>query len=149
MTTVRPLRPPGAIAELVELLQDTVAGDDTVVRWGVLPELPTQRERVYLLGVGPYTLTPATRAHRMRREDFAIRGIVEVHRLGDGGQEEAVTRAWELLGDVDRAIFEHHDLSDGTRYNGTLTVIMDGVTPMTDGWLAQIRFTLGMERGMR
>ena len=143
-TTV--LRPPGVIAELIELLQaSSVSSDETLIRWGLLPELPTQRERVYLLGTTDYALEPNTRAHHVRREDFGIRGLIEVQQLGDDGPEGSATRAWALLSGLDDALRSEQSLSDGTSYSGVLVVVADEVVPMSDGWLARVIFTLGME----
>jgi len=137
------LRPPQVIPEIVDALQ--VLGSQTIVRWGTLAKLPTQRERIYLLGVEGYVLEPNTRAHHVRREDFRVRGVVEVQWLGDDGPEAITTRAWELLSAVDDVLRDDQSMSDGTRYNGQLAVIVDQASPLTDGWLAQIHFTLGME----
>lgn len=145
-TTTRPLRPPEVIAELIETLQASpVAGPQTLVRWGLLPELPIQRERVYLLGVTGYTLEPNTRAHLVRREDFGVRGLIEVQQLGDDGPEASSTRAWELLGGLDTVLHQEQTLTNGARYSGLLGVLADEVIPMPDGWLARIIFTLAIE----
>jgi hypothetical protein len=145
--TTNVLRPPGVIHELIEMLQASpVSSDETLIRWGLLPELPTQRERVYLLGVTDYVLAPNTRAHRVRREDFGIRGLIEVAQLGDNnGPEDSATRAWELLTGLDHALYQDQSLTDGTRYSGALNVVADEVVPTSDGWLARIIFTLIME----
>jgi hypothetical protein len=140
------LRPPSVISELIAVLQDSpVASDETLIRWGLLPSLPTERERVYLLGTTEYVLAPNTRAHLVRREDFGIRGLIEVSKLGAEGPEEAATRAWELLSGLDTALHQEQSLSDGTRYSGVLAVVGDEVVPQSDGWLARIVFTLAME----
>ena len=112
--SVPPLRPPGVIAEMIELLQASpVSSSETLIRWGLLPELPTKRERVYLLGTTDYALEPNTRAHHVRREDFGVRGLVEVHQLGDDGPGAAGTRAWALLSGLDAALYREHSLSNG------------------------------------
>lgn len=144
MTVATVLRPPVVVAELVELLQ-VITGPQTLVRWGLLPELPNQRERVYLLGVTGYALEPNSRAHRVRREDFGVRGLIEVNRLGDDGPEASSTRAWALLSELDETLHQEQSLEAGARYTGTLGVLADEVVPMSDGWMARIIFTLNME----
>lgn len=145
-TPVTSLRPPDVIAELINLLQASpINSDQTLIRWGLLPELPTQRERVYLLGVAGYELTPETPSHRVRSEEFAVQGLIEVHQLGDQGPEPAARRAWELLAGLDAALQDDFGLEAGGRYSGSLRVPVDQVSPMSDGWLASLRFLLDLE----
>lgn len=144
--TTPTLRPPEVIQELIAALQDSpISGPQTLIRWGLLPELPTQRERVYLLGVTDYALEPNTRAHRVRRENFGVRGLIEVAQLGDDGPEGSATRAWGLLAGLDDALHDEQSLSNGARYAGVLVVVADEVVPTSDGWLARIVFSLGIE----
>src|SRR4051794_36819668 len=141
----RLLRPPDVVVELIDLLQaSAVAGAQTLIRWGLLPELPTQRERVYLLGVTGYLLAPASRAHRARREDFAVRGLIEVQQLGGQGPEASARRAWELLTGFDDALCDEQ-LDCGAKYTGALRVAGDEVVPGSDGWLARIVFQIDLE----
>jgi hypothetical protein len=140
------LRPPVVMRDMIAVLKTGIpSSSETLVCWGLRPELPTQRERVYLLGVTEYTLSPNTRAHRVRREDFAIRGLIEVQELGAGGPEAASTRAWELLSKLDSTLYIEQSMESGVRYSGVLAVSGDEVVPATDGWLARIIFTLAME----
>lgn len=141
-----PLRPPSVITEMIELLQDSpLAGPQTLIRHGLLPELPKQRERVYLLSVSAYSVAPESRAHRVRREDFGVRGLIEVHELGEDGPESAYGRAWALLSALDEALHIEQSLDAGARYSGLLAVAVDEVVPQSDGWLARIIFTVAME----
>lgn len=144
--TVPVLRPPAVIQEMIERLQASpVASDQTFIHQGLVPTLPTLRERVYLIGVTGYAAEPNTRAHHVRNENFGIRGYIEVHQLGDDSSSSAYARAWELLSGLDQALRLEEGLDAGARYNGTLTVTTDEVVPMADGWGARIIFTLGME----
>jgi hypothetical protein len=140
------LRPPGVIQELIQILQASpVSSDQTLIRWGLLPELPTLRERVYLLGVRDYLLAPTTRAHRVRDENFGIEGLIEVEHLGEDTLEAAGSRAWELLTGLDEALWQEQSLSDGTHYTGALSVSLDEIRPSADGWFSRIIFMLVME----
>lgn len=139
------LRPPAVIPELLARLRADAAFDGALVRWGLLAQLPDQRERVYLLGVTDYELVPTTSGHRVRTEGYEVRGLVEVHDLDTGGPEEASTRAWALVEAMDRVLHADPDLSAGGRYTDALRVQADEVVPMTDGWLARIVLRLGVE----
>ena len=134
--------PPGVIAALLPLLQDSPALDGVLVRWGLLATLPRERERVYLLGVADYERVAVSGGHRVRQERFSVRGIVEVHDLSHDTPQEASTRAWQLLDGIDATLREDPDLVSA-RYDGSLRVLIDESLPATDGWIARLGFRLG------
>lgn len=139
------LRPPQVIPELLERLQVAPAFEGALVRWGLLAQLPRERDRIYLLGTIDYGLAPTTQGHRLRTEDYAVRGLVECHLLGVDGPEQAVERAWGYLAAIDAELNEDPDFVAGGHYTGRLSVQADEVVPMPDGWLARAVFRLGME----
>lgn len=137
-------KPPDTINALIEAVSggDLFAG--VLVRYGLLADLPRERERVYFLGASDYERVPWSDGHRVRREAYDIRGLVEVHKLDTKGPELAIGRSWQLLDGIDATLVEDPDLVSA-EYTFELRVIADEVVPMSDGWLARIIFRLGME----
>lgn len=133
--------PPDTIQALLARLREADAIAPALVRWGLLAELPDERERVYLLGVGDYERVAVSGGHRIRQERFAVRGLVEVHALGVNGPEEPAARSWQLLEGIDASLSQDPDLGP-SRYAQNLSVVADEALPMTDGWLARLLFRL-------
>lgn len=133
---------PATISALLDRLQATDALADTLVRWGLLATLPTQRERVYLTGIADYQRAAVTAAHRVRQDNYSVRGIIEVHDPSTDGPEEASGRAWDLLDTVDQVLRDDPDLLVA-RYDHSVRVLIDEVMPATDGWIARLAFRLG------
>jgi hypothetical protein len=137
------MRVPDTIAAVIDATANAEAFAGVLVRWGLLPELPTNRERFYFLGASDYRRQPASNAHRVRTETFDIRGLVEIHQLGAAGPEAVVARAWELLDALDAVLSADPDFVHA-EYTHELTVGADEVVPMTDGWLCRALFRIGM-----
>lgn len=142
MTGVTVSGPVETVAELLDRLNANLAFDEVLVRYGLLVNLPEQRERVYLLGTVDYERTVNSRAHRVRQERYGIRGIVEVYDIDTPGPDWASSRAWELLDTIDTVLRDDPDLGVA-RYDHTVRAPIDEVLPTADGWLARVAFRLG------
>ena len=135
---------PDTIKTLVAQVAADPELEGVLVRYGLLAELPRQRERIYFLGSSDYERIPYSDGHRVRHETWDIRGLIEVHDLDTKGPEEAIGRSWVLLDSIDTALVADPDLVSA-EYTFELRVLADEVIPMSDGWLARISFRLGME----
>lgn len=137
--------PPDTIVRIIEALDAADSLNGVMIRYGLLAKLPTERERLYMLGTTTYRRVPYSGGHRVRTETYEVRGLAEVHLLGTAGPEPAIGRVWQIIDAADATLTEDPDL-ESAHYTGELRVISDEVSPMTDGWLARAIFGLGMHR---
>lgn len=127
---------PAAKAALIAQLQAQPQLADVAVHWGLRPETPTERERVYVLGVrdlargGGYETT-------ISRETYGLRVLIEAH-LAERDQQIVETRGWELYAQVEQAVAADPELAGAVR-RATLAGADDSDTYATDdGWVTQI-----------
>lgn len=143
MTITGTASPPQVIATIIEKLQATQELEGVLVRWGFLSTLPTDRERIYMLGTSDYVRSRRD-GFPVREEDYLVRGCVEVS-LITGDPIDVSNRLWALVDAIDLALLADPDLTYA-RYTGELRIIGDDVSPTTEGWFAQAFFRLGMRR---
>jgi hypothetical protein len=135
---------PDTITAMIGRLQAAPEFSGSLVRYGLLAQLPVERERVYLLGTTGFQREPYSGGHTVRRETYDVRGLIEVHQLGTAGAELVIARAWQLVNAIDSTLMDDPDLVSA-HYTSDMRVLNDEVVPMTDGWISRLLFRLGME----
>lgn len=143
MTVTGTASPPYVIAEVVSKLQAASVLDGVLIRWGLLSTLPTDRERIYVLGTSNY-LRHRRDGYPARVEAYDVRGIVEVS-LVTQDPVEVSNRVWELVDGIDVTLLEDPDFT-WAHYTGELRIITDDILPTTEGWLGRVLFRVGMQR---
>lgn len=107
----------------------------TLVRFGLPPDVPTQKDRVYLIGVENLSRASVMQQGPVR-ETYTIPLVLEVERAGTN-RSTARARAWELIGLI------ADDLADTPHVAGAADrVEFAGVPemnliPTQDGWIAR------------
>jgi hypothetical protein len=143
MTITGSASPPYVITDVISKLQGASALAGVLVRWGLLSTLPTERERIYLLGTNNYTRHRQA-GYPVRVENYDVRGIVEVSLITQDPVDVS-TRVWELIDAIDLTLLDDPDFM-WARYTGELRIITDDIFPTSEGWIGRATFRAGMSR---
>lgn len=113
------------------------------VRWGGPTDMTDYAqggEMVYFDQVPEYESVADTLGASRLREDFTVRIFIDVVHSGDD-EQETDNRAWELHGEVQRMLWQNHNLINGPT---PMTVILGDRTarqinvPLPEQWLVRI-----------
>jgi hypothetical protein len=124
---------PAAEDALVERLDAALDG----VRVGPLPtEIPTEQDRVYIIGVEGLARSPRTE-QGAKLETYLIVLWVEVQRFGATSRSESRNRGWELVDLIDADLVDDDELADVVDDSALEGVPEMNTLPTDDGWITK------------
>lgn len=103
---------------------------------GLPAQVPSRRERIYLIGVQENERRPRTQ-QGLRLETYIIPAIVEVH--GVTGRDRTVVRDrfWEIVEEIEAELADDPELANIADDSAVEQIVEMNVLPATDGWIAK------------
>lgn len=123
------------------------AFDGFLVRMGLAPEEPTERERVYVLDNQPREYAPTTQ-QAGKNEAFVLPVIIETKAIGGNATEADRDAAEDRMEDLVEALIslvegEDQPLDGEVWQAGVERIVGPHAAPLVDGWLVQCTVEFG------
>lgn len=103
---------------------------------GLPTEVPTKRERVYLIGVQENERQPRVQ-QGARRETYIIPAIIEVHGVTGRDRNAVRDRFWEIVEEIEDELADDPELGDIADDSCVEQIVEMNVLPATDGYIAK------------